>query len=104
MISSQDFIESLPHLDFPIEVQKELVIHYLCRGREGGWGKGGQGYFRLARGGPNFFIKKFQGSGVPAAHPHPNIPKVPPPGDFIPKGNPGAPEIGESCLFMLVLL
>ena len=80
-------------------------IIYVEEGRGGGGGgKGGQGYFRLARGGPNFFIKKFQGSGVPAAHPHPNIPKVPPPGDFIPQGNPGAPEIGESCLFMLVLL
>ena len=44
---------------------------------------GGKGWSRLfqigGRGGPNFFIKKFQGSRVPAAHPHPNIPKVPPP-------------------------
>ena len=37
------------------------TAHYLCRGGEGKKKGRGQGYFRLARGGLNSFIKKFRG-------------------------------------------
>ena len=42
---------------------KEPVIIYVEVGVGGGGGRRGegQGYFRLARGGLNFFIKKFRG-------------------------------------------
>ena len=42
---------------------KGPVIIYVEVGGGGGK-KGGQGYFRLARGGENFFIKTFRGSAV----------------------------------------